>query len=119
MIAMFGRSREKHNLRYTAYIADGDTKNDVNIAQARPYGDLVIERKQCINHFSKRMKTRLTTIKKKHGRTPLSDRKTIGGKGRLGMASHCAIKGRIEMNMTLFRRFEDLSLANLFWKGNS
>lgn len=83
---MFGRSIAKHTLRYTAYIADGDTKNDVSIAQSRPYGDLSIERKQCINHFSKRMKTRLMTIKKKHGRTPLSDKKTIGGKGRLGMS---------------------------------
>ena len=82
---MFGRSVRKHNLRYTAYIADGDTKNNISISQSKPYGDFSIERKQCINHFSKRMKTRLFTIKKKHGRTPLSDNKTIGGKGRLGM----------------------------------
>jgi len=81
---MFGRSIAKHNLRYTAYVADGDTKNDVSISRSKPYGDLSIERKQCINHFSKRMKTRLSTIKKKYGRTPLSDKKTIGGKGRLG-----------------------------------
>lgn len=61
---MFGRSISKHNLRYTSYIADGDTKNDTSISQSKPYGDFLIERKQCINHFSKRMKTRLTTIKK-------------------------------------------------------
>jgi hypothetical protein len=36
-------------------------ENDVRITRARPYGDLAIERKQCINHFSKSMKTRLTT----------------------------------------------------------
>lgn len=67
MVKMFGRSIEKHNLRYTAYIADGDTKNDISIAQSKPYGDLLIERKQCINHFSKRMKTRLSTIKENYG----------------------------------------------------
>jgi len=85
MVTMFGRSLLKHNLRYTAYIADGDTKNDISISQSKPYGDLLIERKQCINHFSKRMKTRLSNIKQKHGRTPLYDNKTIGGKGRLGI----------------------------------
>jgi len=85
MVTMFGRSIPKHNLRYIAYIADGDTKNDTSISQSKPYDDLLIERKQCINHFSKRMKTRLSTIKKKHGRTPLYDKKTIGGKGRLGI----------------------------------
>ncbi len=82
---MFGRSILKHNLRYTAYIADGDTKNDINISQSKPYGDLPIERKQCINHFSKRMKTRLLNIKKNYGRKRLADNKTIGGKGRLGI----------------------------------
>ncbi len=61
---MFGRSIVKHNLRYTAYIADGDTKNDISISQSKSYGDLLIERKQCINHFSKRMKTHLSNIKK-------------------------------------------------------
>ena len=81
---MFSRSISKHNLRYTSYIADGDTKNDVNITQSKPYGDCSLIRRQCINHFSKRMKTRLTTIKKKYGRTHLDDNKTIGGKGRLG-----------------------------------
>ena len=65
MVTMFGRSVSKHDLRYTAYIADGDTKNDISISQSRPYGDLLMERKQCINHFAKRMKTRLSTIKKK------------------------------------------------------
>jgi hypothetical protein len=85
MIKIFGRSILKYNLRYTTYIADGDTKNDISIAQSKPYGDLHIQRKQCINHFSKRMKTRLSTIKKNYGRKHLSDNKTIGGKGRLGM----------------------------------
>jgi hypothetical protein len=85
MVTMFGRSILKNSLRYTGYIADGDTKNDISISQSKPYGDLLIERKQCINHFSKRMKTRLSNIKKKHGRTTLCDNKTIGRKGRLGI----------------------------------
>jgi hypothetical protein len=82
---MFSRSIAKHNLRYTSYIADGDTKNETNIADSKPYGDCHITRYQCINHFSKRMKTRLMSIKKKYGRTHLDDNKTIGGLGRLGI----------------------------------
>jgi len=104
MVTMFGRSIQKHNLRYTAYIADGDTKNDISIANSKPYGDLVIERKQCINHFSKRMKTRLQTIKKKHGRTPLYDHKTIGGKGRLGIVFSHKIQDKNEFNVKFFHR---------------
>ena len=104
MVTMFGRSIAKHTLRYTAYIADGDTKNDVNIAQSRPYGDLSIERKQCINHFSKRMKTRLMTIKKKHGRMTLSDRKTIGGKGRLGMNRSLSYRSTQRTELETFSR---------------
>ncbi|CAF1106956.1 unnamed protein product [Rotaria sordida] len=80
MVKMFGRSILKHNLRYTTYIADGDTKNDISISQSKPYDDLAIERKQCVNHFSKRMKTRLLNIKKSYGRKRLADNKTIGGK---------------------------------------
>jgi Mutator-like transposase len=85
MVTMFSRSISKHNLRYTSYIADGDTKNDTNISQSKPYGDLPLVRYQYVNHFAKRMKTRLMTIKKNYGRTHLDDNKTIGGKGRLGM----------------------------------
>lgn len=78
---MFSRSILKRNLRYTSYIADGDMKNEFNINQSKPYGNYLPVRYQCINHFSKRMKTRLMNIKKKHGRTYLEDNKTIGGKG--------------------------------------
>jgi hypothetical protein len=92
MVKMFSRSISKHNLRYTSYIADGDTKNDINITQAKPYGDCPLIRHQCLNHFSKRMKTRLTNIKKKYGRTHLDDNKTIGGKGRLGKISSKRLK---------------------------
>ena len=43
----------------------------------------VIEKIEDINHFSKRMKRRLETIKREYGRKKLSDGKTIGGKNRL------------------------------------
>lgn len=87
MVTMFARSEAKHDLRYKSYIADGDTKNDISIANSKPYGDYPITRYHCINHYSKRMKTRLMTVKKNYSRTHLTDNKTIGGKGRLGTIS--------------------------------
>ncbi|CAF4459807.1 unnamed protein product [Didymodactylos carnosus] len=75
---MFCRSEEKHQLRYLQYIADDDTKTDVPIVEVKPYGDsVVIDRKQCINHFSKRMRTLLSTIKRQYGKTRLSDKKIM------------------------------------------
>ena len=43
----------------------------------------VIEKIEDINHFRKRMKRGLETIKREYGRKKLSDGKTIGGKNRL------------------------------------
>ncbi|CAF1611253.1 unnamed protein product, partial [Didymodactylos carnosus] len=84
VVQILKRSIQKHGLQYTSFIADGDTKNDVSVSETEPYGPgIIIERKHCINHYSKRMKTRLSTIKKQHGSNRLPDRKTIGGKGRL------------------------------------
>jgi hypothetical protein len=102
MVKMFSRSISKHNLRYTSYIADGDTKNETNIAQSKPYGDLPIIRYQCVNHFAKRMKTRLLNIKKKHGRTRLDDKKTIGGVRRLGIN----VSKQIKISYALFLIFQ-------------
>ncbi|CAF1470357.1 unnamed protein product, partial [Didymodactylos carnosus] len=65
IVKIFCRSEERHQLRYLQYVADGDTKTDVSIVEAEPYGDnVIIDRKQCINHFSKRMHNRLATIKR-------------------------------------------------------
>lgn len=52
---MFCRSENKHLLRYTTFIADGDAANERALLDAQPYGsDIKIRRLQCIGHFSKR-----------------------------------------------------------------
>lgn len=76
---MFQRSESLHNVKYINYIGDGDTKTYKNICDAKPYGDVMIVKKECINHVQKRMGSRLRAIKKQ--RTTAG--KTLGGKGRL------------------------------------
>lgn len=55
VIAIFRRSENKHLLRYTTFIADGDAANERALSDTQPYGpDTNIRRLQCIGHFSKR-----------------------------------------------------------------
>ena len=72
---MFVRSEELHNIQYTYYIGDGDSKTYKAIIDSKPYGDKAIIKKECINHIKKRMGTRLRQLKKVN--------KGIGGKNKL------------------------------------
>ena len=57
-ITMFTRSIDKHNMRYTVYVGDGDTSSFgavKNAVQAK-FGDTYpIEKEDCIGHIQKRM----------------------------------------------------------------
>lgn len=83
MLTIFSRSLEKHCVRYTSYIGDGDTKTFLALKDAKPYGDISINKLECVGHIQKRMGSRLRKLKTQMQRTKLSDGKTIGGKGRL------------------------------------
>jgi len=50
---LFGRSINKHNLRYTELYADGDSKSHAEVENT--YEDIVVEKKECIGHVQKRM----------------------------------------------------------------
>lgn len=80
---IFCSSVEKHQLRYTRYIGDGDTNSFKALEEAKPYGDVGIEKIECVGHIQKRMGTRLRNLKKTMGNRKLADGKPIGGKGRL------------------------------------
>ena len=70
---MFNRSERKRNVRYTRFVADGDSKNWKTIADNNPYGPEVrIEKYECIGHVGKRMGARLRKLRKE---------KNLGGKG--------------------------------------
>lgn len=83
MTRIFQRSETNRNLRYVKYLGDGDTKTFLEISKAQPYGDLKVEKLECIGHVQKRMGTRLRKLKQQLRGEKLPDGKTVGGKGRL------------------------------------
>ncbi|GFV70211.1 uncharacterized protein TNCV_2553551 [Trichonephila clavipes] len=85
MLRIFNRSEKLHNLKYSNYIGDGDTKTFNALSENKPYGDdYLIQKIECVGHVQKRMGTRLMKLKLVYiVKKELSDDKTIGGKGRL------------------------------------
>ncbi|GFV32417.1 uncharacterized protein TNCV_1677031 [Trichonephila clavipes] len=84
MLRIFNRSEKLHNLKYSNYIGDGDTKTFNALSENKPYGDdHLIQKIDCVGHVQKRMGTRLRKLKLVYSKKKLSDGKTIGGKGRL------------------------------------
>jgi len=75
VIEMFKRSEKLHENKYLKYIGDGDSKTYKGIVDAKPYEDVVVEKKECIGHVQKRMGTRLRNLKK--------NTKGLGGRGKL------------------------------------
>lgn len=82
MISMFTRSEEKHGVRYLNYVGDGDCKTFLSITKSDPYS-MPVSKIECVGHVQKRMGSRLRKLKSDFGGKKLSDKKTIGGKGRL------------------------------------
>ncbi|GFV86746.1 uncharacterized protein TNCV_3964761 [Trichonephila clavipes] len=81
MLRIFNRSEKLHNLKYSNYIGDGDTKTFNAFSENKPYGgDHLIQKIECVGHVQKRMGTRLRKLKLEYSKKKLSDGKTIDGK---------------------------------------
>ncbi|GFX71902.1 transposable element Tc1 transposase [Trichonephila clavipes] len=52
---IFNRSEVLHNLRYTQYLGDGDSKAYKAVLESKPYKDVNIEKLECVGHVEKRM----------------------------------------------------------------
>lgn len=75
---------EKHNLRYSRFIGDGDTNTFKKLSEAKPYGnDFTVEKLECVGHVQKRLGTRLRNLKRTRKGQRLEDGKPLDGKGRL------------------------------------
>ncbi|GFV90728.1 uncharacterized protein TNCV_2224441 [Trichonephila clavipes] len=61
-LRIFNRSEVLHNLRYTQYLGDGDSKAYKAVLESKPYKDVNIEKLECVGHVEKRMggRNRLT-----------------------------------------------------------
>eukprot|EP00112_Aurelia_sp_Birch-Aquarium-sp1_P020725 Seg5402.1 transcript_id=Seg5402.1/GoldUCD/mRNA.D3Y31 product="hypothetical protein" protein_id=Seg5402.1/GoldUCD/D3Y31 len=82
-LEMFQRSEEKHSVRYTEFLGDGDRKAHKQLLEKKVYGDKPVTKLERIGHIQKRMSSRLRSLKKRCGKEPIDDGKAIGGKGRL------------------------------------
>ncbi len=63
-VAMSQRSIEKHKLRYTEYIGDGDSSSFLEVKNPQPYEDLDIKKLECKGHVQKRVGTRCRALLK-------------------------------------------------------
>ena len=85
-VEMFLNSIDMHNLKYTTYVAGGDSSSFGCVSEAlvKKYGsDYPIKKEDCIDHVQKRMGAALRKYKNNCKGTKLSDGKTVGGVGRL------------------------------------
>ncbi|GFV85134.1 uncharacterized protein TNCV_4171871 [Trichonephila clavipes] len=84
MLRIFNRSEKLHNLKYSNYIGDGDTKTFNALSEKKPCGDdHLIQKIECVGHVQNRMGTRHRKLKLVYSKKKLSDGKTISSKGRL------------------------------------
>jgi len=86
-VILFSRSLMKNNLRYTSYIGDGDTSSFSDVVSSKPYGNINIEKLECVGHVQKRMGTCLRNLRKSQKGKKLIDSKlgqiSLSGKGKL------------------------------------
>ena len=59
------RSIERHNMRYTVILSDGNAAIFSHLEKLEVYGkDVKLEKQECINHISKRVGTSLCNLVK-------------------------------------------------------
>lgn len=77
---LFQRSLDRHGLRYTTILCDGDSRTFGAIKEAKVYGFINIEKEDCVNHVQKRMGTAVRNlVQKQKG----EGKQSLGGRGRL------------------------------------
>jgi len=82
-VDIWGRSEEKHKLRYVDFVGDGDCLSHRDVVKSMPYGETVVRKVECVGHIQKRMGGRLRRNRKDLKGKRLADGKTIGGRNRL------------------------------------
>ncbi|CAF5008141.1 unnamed protein product [Rotaria sp. Silwood1] len=118
ILTMFKRSVSKYGVYYTKYVGDGDSKTFPVLSKIVHYPGKEIKKIEDLNHFSKRMKRGLETIKREHGRKKLSDGKTIGGKNRLSVHNILRLQMTLASNIRKFKHDLDLLFKGswaIFW----
>ena len=69
----FQRSAELHNLKYTEFYGDGDSKSFSMVKKVYQDAGILEEKKECISHLQKRVRAALHKLK--------DDNQGLGGRG--------------------------------------
>ncbi|GFU56298.1 uncharacterized protein LOC100901629 [Trichonephila clavipes] len=56
-IEIFQRSESLHGLRYTKFLGNGDARAYKAVNEMLPYGDIGIEKLECVGYVEKRIET--------------------------------------------------------------
>ncbi|XP_065830649.1 uncharacterized protein [Oscarella lobularis] len=81
-VDIFGRSAQKHNLRYTTFIGDGDSKAYFLVKDM--YGeDHEVKKIDCVGHVHKRMGANLRNWLDTNKKVVMEDLGRVSGSGRL------------------------------------
>lgn len=59
-VDIWGRSEEKHKLRYVNFVGDGDCSSHRDVVKSKPYGETFVRKVECVGHIQKRMGGRLS-----------------------------------------------------------
>lgn len=76
VIVMFQRSEALYGLKYANYIGDGDSKIPKGTLDVKPYQNLKVSKKDCIDHVKEKNEHPVEKLEKKKTKNPR-------GKGRL------------------------------------
>ena len=63
---IFRRSVELHNLRYTEYYGDGESKSFSRVKDVHQASGITVEKKECIGHVQKRVGTTILKLKREN-----------------------------------------------------
>lgn len=97
---LWRRSVERHKLRYTVLLSDGDAKTFNELTAIKPYGeDIQIDKEACINHVSKRLGSALHNVVADCRKKGV----TLGGCGRGQLTQNTIRKLTIYYNRAIRR----------------
>ena len=82
-LQMWKRLVETLKLRYTTVISDGDSKTIKHLNNNKPYGEVEIEKHECVGHVQKRLGTQLRKLKKSQVKDKSGKSVRFGRKGHL------------------------------------
>ena len=82
-VDIWGRSQEKHKLRYVDFVGDGDCSSHRDVVKSKPYGETVVRKVKYVEHIQKAKGGRLRRKKKYLKGKKLANGKTISGHNHL------------------------------------